>query len=325
MLIPGEHCLFCVFFFTLLSMLLTCGRDLSEKKSVSSKTEEALKTLVWYGILNLFLTVLVILFAMDESSLMPHELIMQKPVVLLSPGLNFLCLFFALVAYKYVGVAVRNTFCNTEGLFFVVTLVLYHLITGNAQYAERLFTPLTLAGLVLVIGAGLIYPNIKSPRDESGSILESGKQVNTSKKLVILGIAMSVMSAFFDGTQSMVDSVILGDEVADSVDFICVLSLTQVVMGFILWIVLWIINKKPYNPFRKSEKYRFLGQFLGVVSDLLYVLAVSDDALLGVILWTAFPVLDILAARILMKEKLSFMQYAVLLTMITGAVFISLS
>lgn len=319
------------FVFTFLSMVITCGSDLCEKKSVSSKTEEAMKTLVWYGMFNMILVVLVILFVMDESSLMPHELIAQKPVVLLSPALNFLCLFFALIAYKYVGVAVRNTFANTDGLFFIITLVLYHFVTGNAEHATRMFNPVTLAGLVLVLGSGLIYPNIKGLQDnrssegESDSLAVSWNTGGTPKKMMILGIVMSLISAFFDGTQSVVDSVILGDEVADSVDYICVLSLTQVVMGFILWIVLWIINKKPYNPFRKSEKFRFLGQLLSVVSDLLYVLAVSDDALLGIILWSVFPIFDILGARILLKEKLSVKQYLVLLTMIIGGVFISLS
>lgn len=33
--------------FTLLSMLMTSVRDLFEKKSVESKTEDALKTVIW--------------------------------------------------------------------------------------------------------------------------------------------------------------------------------------------------------------------------------------------------------------------------------------
>lgn len=311
-------------FFTLLSMLSTCGSDLFEKKSVTSRTEEALKTLVWFGIFNIIIGVLVFLVATDETTLMPHELISQKPAVLLSPGLNYLCLFFALIAYKYVGVAVRNTFANIDGLFFIIVLVLYHLVTDNAQFATRLFDPLTLVGLILVIGAGFIYPNVRGPQDNS-SLQKTEPADSTPKRLVVLGMVLAMVAAFFDGTQSVVDSVILGDEVADSVDYILTLAAAQVVIAFFIWIYLWIVNKKPYNPFRKSEKYRCSGQFLGALSDLFYILAVSDDALLGVILWNAFPILDILAARILMKEKLSFRQYAVLIAMILGATFVSLS
>ena len=47
----------------------------------------------------------------------PHELLLKKPVIALSPILNYVCLFFALAAYKYVGVSVRNTFVNTDSLF----------------------------------------------------------------------------------------------------------------------------------------------------------------------------------------------------------------
>jgi len=53
--------------------------------------------------------------------------------------------------------------------------------------------------------------------------------------------------------------------------------------------------------------------------------ALSDDALLGIILWNAFPIMDIVGARIFMKEKLGRLQYLVLLLMIAGAVCISLS
>ena len=64
---------------------------------------------------------------------------------------------------------------------------------------------------------------------------------------------------------------------------------------------------------------------LCVVSDALYVFALSGDALLGVILWNVFPVLDILGARVLMKEKLTRTQYLVLFLLILGAVLVSVS
>jgi hypothetical protein len=58
---------------------------------------------------------------------------------------------------------------------------------------------------------------------------------------------------------------------------------------------------------------------------VFYIFALSGDALLGVVLWNVFPVLDILGARILMKEKLTRTQYLVLFILITGAVLVSIS
>ena len=107
-------------------MLMVCGEDLYEKKAVSSRVEEVLKTLVWYGIFNAVVLCALLLFGLDETSLMPHELILNKPVVLLNPICSYTCLFFALVAYKYVGVSVRNTFANVDGLFYILLLVIYH-------------------------------------------------------------------------------------------------------------------------------------------------------------------------------------------------------
>lgn len=51
--------------FTLLSMLMVCGEDLYEKKSVTSRVEDALKTLVWYGIFNAVVLCVLLLFGLD--------------------------------------------------------------------------------------------------------------------------------------------------------------------------------------------------------------------------------------------------------------------
>lgn len=307
--------------FTFLSMLMTCGSDLSEKKSVSFSTEEVMKTLVWYGIFNLILFCVLLFVGMDETSLMPHELIWAKPVVLLPPMLNFTFLFFSLVAYKYVGVSVRNTFANTDGVFFVLLMVIYNLITDKAQYITRLFNPLAICSLMLVIGGSLIYPHVKGLREEDGTPDAVGERL--SKRILIRGIVISLVAAFFDGVESMASSVIIGDEIADSLDYMCALSLMQAIFAFLVWIYLGIKNKKIYNPFRKTEKYRFICQFCGLASDIFYIFALSDDALLGVILWNAFPIMDIIGARIMMKEKLSVPQYYVLGMTILGAVLIS--
>ena len=112
--------------FTLLSMLMTCASDLFEKKSVSFKTEEVIKTLVWYGIFNALLLVAVLLFGLDETSLLPHQLILKKPIIIISPILNYVCLFFALVAYKYVGARIFMK----EKLSCIQYLVLGMLIVG---------------------------------------------------------------------------------------------------------------------------------------------------------------------------------------------------
>ncbi len=310
--------------FTILSMLATSGSDIYEKKSVSSTTEEVLKTLVWYGIFNLILLFATLLFGIDETALLPHELIVKNPLTILPPILNYTCLFFALLAYKYVGVSVRNTFSNTDGIFFIVLLVLYYLTTGRANYTTRLFTPTSIIGLILVIGASMIYPHIKDSQDIAHG-KDHSELISTPKTIIIIGIAISFISAFFDGAESMVSSTLIGDNIIDSIEYIAVTSLLQVFITILIWIYLFTINRKPYNPFQKTEKYRFISQFLTLTSDLFYVFALSSDALLGVILWNAFPILDIISARIFLKEKLTRLQYLILISMILGAVFISLS
>lgn len=304
-------------------MLMTCGEDLYEKKAVSSDIEEALKTLIWYGIYNVIVLCVLLFFGMDETSLLPHELIMNKPTVILSPICSYTCLFFALAAYKYVGVSVRNTFANMEGLFYVLFLVIYYLLTGNAGFAARLFTPSMAIGLILILGVTLIYPSLHNPQEKLGQ--EAPKSVRSGRTVLIIGMSLAVTSAVFDGADSFVSSVLIGDRVVDSVEFVASNTLIQSVISVIIWICLWIRNKKMYNPFRKTEKYRFISQTFSVAGDLLYIFALSGDALVSVLLWNVFPILDILGARFLMKEKLTRIQYLVLITLIIGGVLVSIS
>ena len=185
--------------FTLLSMLMVCGEDLYEKKAVSSRVEDALKTLIWYGIFNAAVLCALLLFVLDETSLTPLELIFNKPVVLLNPICSYACLFFALAAYKYVGVSVRNTFANVDGIFYILFLVIYYVLTGSAGFAARLFTPTMAIGLFLILGVTIIYPSLKDTKEEQGQPVS--KPVVSSKTALKIGIALAIVSALFDGEQ----------------------------------------------------------------------------------------------------------------------------
>ena len=55
--------------FTVISMLFTCVTDLCEKKSVSSRTDEALKTIVWYGIIDFAALLVLLVFIILKSFL----------------------------------------------------------------------------------------------------------------------------------------------------------------------------------------------------------------------------------------------------------------
>ena len=171
---------------------------------------------------------------------------------------------------------------------------------------------------------GIVYPSLKDHQEEKQGQLAS-EPTRSSKAALKIGIALAIVSALFDGADSFVSSVLIGDSIVDSMDFIAANTLVQVIISVFVWIYLWIRHKKIYNPFRKIEKYRFVSQAFSAAGDLFYIYALSGDALLGVVLWNAFPILDILGARILMKEKLTRPQYLVLFILIIGAVLVSIS
>ena len=59
----------------------------------------------------------------------------------------------------------------------------------------------------------------------------------------------SLLAAFWDGSESLVSSHLIGDEVVDSMEYIAVLAFTQAAIGLLIWIGLSVRNRKIYNPF----------------------------------------------------------------------------
>jgi hypothetical protein len=65
----------------------------------------------------------------------------------------------------------------------------------------------------LIIAAAVIYPRIKPHREEKDPHPE-----HQSRRMLVLGIALAILAAFWDGSESLVSSHLIGDEVVDSME-----------------------------------------------------------------------------------------------------------
>lgn len=88
------------------------------------------------------------------------------------------------------------------------------------------------------------------------------------------------------------------------------------------WIYIYLKEKKVYNPFTKKSAPRILGALADNVGIVFYSYAmamnsVSTDPLLAV-----YPIFVMIGGRILMKEKVSVLQYILLLGIVAGSVMV---
>jgi len=120
--------------------------------------EDALKTLVWYGIFNAVVLCALLLFGLDETSLMPHELILKKPAVLLNPICSYTCLFFALAATSLVFPLVSlSAFISTIFTYGCSNLCVIAEGSGDYERARRLFTLGLFATLLLGLAQSVLF------------------------------------------------------------------------------------------------------------------------------------------------------------------------
>ena len=121
------------------------------------------------------------------------------------------------------------------------------------------------------------------------------------------------------------DGIILDEEVGlglGEVDVLILYGLTFLLAGLIAWIFLWIREKKPYNPFARTELTKGIAACCEEFGQVFYVFAMARNPVVAAPIVASYCVVSVLLARIFLKEKLKAAQYACIFAVIAGIIVI---
>jgi drug/metabolite transporter (DMT)-like permease len=314
------------FFFALICLLGWGCADLFYKKGTDEHDRYShLRIAVWVGLVMGVCAIIMMLIPFDEELKTPMSV-----GALIENGIKYspasLCYILSMVigyaGLRYMEVSIVSPVQNASGGLSAIFMTVYFLIVGRLESISEIFDPLTTVGTILIV-LGVIALAIVEQR-----LAREERRLNPPEKKYRFGalaLLFPILYCLFDTLGTAADGIILDEEVGlglGEVDVLILYGLTFLLAGLIAWIFLWIREKKPYNPFARTELTKGIAACCEEFGQVFYVFAMARNPVVAAPIVASYCVVSVLLARIFLKEKLKAAQYACIFAVIAGIIVI---
>ncbi len=322
---------FCLswFFFALICVLGWGCADLFYKRGTDENDRYShLRIAVWVGLVMGACSIAMMLIPFDEELKTPMSVGgLLENAVKYSPA--SLCYIISMVVgyagLRYMEVSIVSPVQNASGGLSAIFMTVYFLIVGRLSSIAEIFDPLTTVGTVLIV-AGVIALAFVEQR-----LAQEERRLNPPEKKYRFGalaLIFPILYCLFDTLGTAADGIILDEEVGlglGEVDVLILYGLTFLLAGLIAWIFLWIREKKPYNPFAKTELTKGIAACCEEFGQVFYVFAMSRNPVVAAPMVASYCVISVLLGRLFLKEKLKPAQYICIFAVIAGIIVIGIN
>ena len=314
------------FLFALICLLGWGFADLFYKKGTDEHDRYShLRIAVWVGLVMGACAVAMMILPFDEELKSPMSLgALLDNAVKYSPA--SLCYIISMVigyaGLRYMEVSIVSPVQNASGGLSAIFMTVYFLIVGRLDSIADIFDTLTSVGTVLIV-AGVIALAFVEQR-----LAREERRLDPPEKKYRFGalaLLFPILYCLFDTLGTSADGIILDEEVGlglGEIDVLILYGLTFLLAGIAAWIFLWIREKKPYNPFAKTERPKALAACCEEFGQVFYVFAMSRNPIVAAPMVASYCVVSVLLGHIFLKEKLKAAQYACVLAVIAGIIVI---
>lgn len=314
------------FFFALICILGWGFADLFYKKSSDEHDRYShLRIAVWVGLVMGACAVAMMILPFDEELKTPMSF-----GALIDNGIKYApaSLFYIIsmvIGYaglRYMEVSIVSPVQNASGGLSAVFMTVYFLVVGRLDSIAEIFDPLTTVGTILIV-LGVIALAVVEQR-----LAREERRLDPPEKKYrygALALLFPILYCLFDTLGTSADGIILDEEVGlglGEVDVLILYGLTFLLAGLVAWIFLWIREKKPYNPFAKTEIPKALAACCEEFGQVFYVFAMSRNPVVAAPMVASYCVVSVLLGRLFLKEKLKAAQYACIFAVIAGIIVI---
>lgn len=314
-------------FLVLFSFLAYSFSSIYEKKGACIQEDHtSIKMIIWtgffWGLVALGLTVL----GLRETSTLMVEMVADTPTILASPVFFAISLLFSYLSFKLIPLSIASPICNTEGVFEFIGVVILFLILGKTDELEESLSGWKFILIVLILLLTVILTSIRNKNEvqEHSRALARGRFLIKNGHFAIIGVCFAFLSATFDAGSSLVDVYFLGelgnDAVIEPMDYLYTQSMVYFCISIILYFLLWVLEKKPYNPFQKRECSRILGVGLDTIATVTWMLAVTLNQIYTSIIINTYCIMTLILSRVLLKEKFGRKETTLIIAIIFSVV-----
>ena len=217
------------------------------------------------------------------------------------------------IGLRYIELSISSPICNSSGALVAVLCLATDGI-GSIHPAQLVAVALVCVG---VVGLGVV----EAHEDEG---LRAARQEASNYKYAKswLALALPVMYCLLDALGTFADSRVLETLNEDSANV--AYELTFLLAGVVCFIYVVLVKKQRLLP--KAEVPKYTGAIFETAGQFAYIYAIADQehVALAAPIISAYCAASVLWSRVILKEKLSWKHYGMILLVVIGIVIMGI-
>ena len=164
--------------------------------------------------------------------------------------------------------------------------------------------------IIMLIGV-CILPDLNTNKScrSAQADHEALTDIRTGRGRMIKGLIITFAAIICDASDSLLTSIIMDEGTIGTIDYMIAAYMVAAVWGAVLYIGLWAREKKPFNPLKRKNLPICIYAVLIIFHTAFYLMGVYASPVKATILWCVYPIIPLIAARLILKEKYNAPQY----------------
>lgn len=222
---------------------------------------------------------------------------------------------------RYIELSVSSPICNSSGAF---ALILCFFFFKDEISMLQIFA-------IILIFAGIILLAVLEKKEDDELRLKRNEVVDSKYRVGFIAILLPILYCILDGFGTVADSIVLDENIGpktigyfmDEDVANTAYELTFFICALIALAYIIIIKKEKFSFW--DEKVKGAGAICETVGQFFYIYAIADKPIVAIPIISSYCIFSVILSRIILKEKLRPIQYAVVSIVIIGIVLLGIS
>ncbi|MGN8770012.1 EamA family transporter [Paenibacillus barengoltzii] len=297
------------FLFALLTSLAWGSADLFYKKGSDSRDPFShLKIVVMVGlVMGIHGTAYLLIQGLSFD---PIDMIRYLPV----SALYILSMAIGYFGLRYIELSIASPVQNSSGA--VTAILLYLFFPHDLGWMD-------ITG-VAIITFGVVGLAILEKQEERMALKSGTENLNAKYQIGVMAITFPLLYCLLDGLGTFADGIyldelkLIGEDAA-----LLAYEFTFFLCAAVVYIYLVAVKKQRFNLWR--ERVKGVAAIFETAGQFFYVFAMASNAIVAAPLIASYSVFSVILSRLFLKERLSRMQYAVIVLVLAGIALLGLA
>ena len=234
----------------------------------------------------------------------PRDIITYMP----ASAMYILSMVLGYVGLRYIELSISSPICNSSG---AVAALLCFIFLGQRMTGLQMF------GVVLVCAGVLALAVIERRQDESVR-LALRKASNVKYERSVIAILFPILYCLIDGLGTFADAVLIEGETPIIAEGSANIAYELTFLAMAVFAFIYVVGVKKQKLSIPKEKEKLIAAVSETAGQFAYIYAIAANAVVAAPMISSYCVMSLVWARIILKEKLTKPQYAVIAVTAVG-------